>query len=242
MPKLIMLGTNDRYRTLDALNLYWKELLRSKHILYVPTPVMAWPERDGQTASRALCVTWREAKRYRNFDGAWDAARTSSGSRSTRNRLQQARNYGGPVVVAGLSLGALGIAADARAVGQACSALRSFRQTASWPPSPNCATACTAATAPSPRRCISSRRRRQPSRCRELGSASGFTWPSAPHYHPVRRSSSASAQPPISISICIVWCSTGSIAAPRACRYFTKCALPAWMRYRPYWAGSSSAS
>jgi len=34
--KLIMLGTNDRYWPLDALNLYWSELPEPKRVLYIP--------------------------------------------------------------------------------------------------------------------------------------------------------------------------------------------------------------
>lgn len=46
-PKLLLLGTNDGFWTLDALNLYWEGLEGDKHIVYVPN------------ADHDLAMDWR---------------------------------------------------------------------------------------------------------------------------------------------------------------------------------------
>lgn len=53
-PKLIVLGTNDEYWTLDALNLYWDGLKGDKWVLYVPNAGHQLVEKDRNGRKQSL--------------------------------------------------------------------------------------------------------------------------------------------------------------------------------------------
>jgi PhoPQ-activated pathogenicity-related protein len=60
-PKLILLGTNDRYWPLDALSLYWAELTEPRRVLYVPN--QGHGIRDLQRVLGALSALHRHSAR-----------------------------------------------------------------------------------------------------------------------------------------------------------------------------------
>ncbi|GMV96707.1 MAG: hypothetical protein AMXMBFR83_10690 [Phycisphaerae bacterium] len=55
-PKFILLGTNDRYWTLDALNLYWPDLKGEKYVFYVPNSGHGLTDRKRVAANIAALV------------------------------------------------------------------------------------------------------------------------------------------------------------------------------------------
>jgi PhoPQ-activated pathogenicity-related protein len=85
MPKLIVLGTNDRYWTLDALNLYWDGLPGEKHVLYIPNAGHGLPDQPRWRNSLACffrhvaqarplpTLAWRYARNGKSLDAQIEA-------------------------------------------------------------------------------------------------------------------------------------------------------------------------
>jgi len=59
-PKLLIMGTNDRYWTLDALNLYWNDLSGEKRVLYIPNN--GHGINDFRRIVGGLCAMHRQAR------------------------------------------------------------------------------------------------------------------------------------------------------------------------------------
>lgn len=70
-PKLVILGTNDRYWPLDACNLYWNDLEGEKYLIYVPNNGHGLPDRSrivaGLSALNRRIVTGKPLPKL-----AWD--------------------------------------------------------------------------------------------------------------------------------------------------------------------------
>ncbi len=62
MPKMIILGTNDPYWTVDSLNLYWDGLLGEKYILYIPNKGHAAIDIPRLTANSAALMALATGK------------------------------------------------------------------------------------------------------------------------------------------------------------------------------------
>ncbi len=78
-PKLLMLGTNDGYWTVDALNLYWDGLRGPKYVMYVPN---ADHDLDGDypRVLGAVGALHRDARDERPLPGlTWDYAAADGG-------------------------------------------------------------------------------------------------------------------------------------------------------------------
>ena len=80
MPKLIILGTNDRYWTQDALNLYWDGLVGPKWVAYIPNSGHGLEDR-GRVLNvlNAFVRSIAERKPFPNIK--WSYENTTSGIR-----------------------------------------------------------------------------------------------------------------------------------------------------------------
>lgn len=98
-PKLLVLGTNDRYWTQDALNLYWDDLKAPKWVLYVPNSGHGLEDRERVYATlsafiRMLAGNGRWPKMewaYREKEGGVEL-RLTSDPRPREARLFHARS------------------------------------------------------------------------------------------------------------------------------------------------------
>ncbi len=83
MPKFILLGTNDPYWTVDALNLYYDELLGEKYILYVPNAGHGLNNDMGRLVGNISAFVLKTAGRLKFPAMKWDLKEQSDSLRLT---------------------------------------------------------------------------------------------------------------------------------------------------------------
>jgi PhoPQ-activated pathogenicity-related protein len=80
MPKLLINGTNDRYWTLDALNLYWDDLKGPKYVVYLPNAGHGL-EQHRDYATHGLGALFRSAASGKPLPKlSWKHSQTEAGT------------------------------------------------------------------------------------------------------------------------------------------------------------------
>ncbi len=84
IPKFLINGTNDRYWTLDALNLYWDGLVGQKAVVYVPNAGHGI-ERNREYATHAIAAIFKHAVQKKRLpEVQWKHSEATDGSLSLR--------------------------------------------------------------------------------------------------------------------------------------------------------------
>lgn len=79
LPKLLLLGTNDRYWSQDALNLYWDDLKGSKWVLYLPNSGHGMEDRGRLlTTLSAFARTLAAKKKWPTPRWKWTATKRTA--------------------------------------------------------------------------------------------------------------------------------------------------------------------